>query len=180
VFRVTLSTLLKFANEIVGDADKPILDVACGAGRNAVALAMLGACVTGVDANLTRLRTLATLGARYVAERTAGREGVPLYTVCADLDAATWPFAKDCLSAVVCVHFLKLGLLANFEYSLVPGGYLYLETFGGHGGNYIDLPLQGQIRELLSGSFHLKYYKERRVGPVHQQAVSVKLLARRN
>ena len=69
--------------------------------------------------------------------------------------------------------------LRAFHSSLVSGGHLYIETFGGHGGNYLDLPKAGQLRDLLSRHFHLAVYREKPVGPPEAGAVSVKLLGRK-
>jgi hypothetical protein len=90
-----------------------------------------------------------------------------------------WPFSQNCFGAIICVHFLDLDLFDMFHGSLVAGGYLYIETFGGHGQNYLDLPQAGQLSDLLSPNFRLPFYRERRVGPAAYNAVAVKLLAQK-
>ena len=77
------------------------------------------------------------------------------------------------------VHFLDVGLLDAVWASLVLGGRLYIETFGGHGKNYLDLPKAGQLRDSLSRHFKLAFYRERKVGPPNSDAVSVKLLGKK-
>src|SRR5215475_207824 len=57
----------------------PIVDVACGAGRHALALAKRGIAAVGVDRDAQRLRELA---------QRARRESLPLRLVRADLEAA--------------------------------------------------------------------------------------------
>ena len=69
--------------------------------------------------------------------------------------------------------------LTRFAASLVPSGHVYIETFGGHGGNYLDLPKAGQLRDWLSRHFRLVFYRERQAGPTDSGAVSVKLLAKK-
>jgi hypothetical protein len=47
-------------------------------------------------------------------------------------------------------------LVPCFISSLQPRGYIYIETFGGHGENFRQLPKAGQMNELqamLSSSF---------------------------
>jgi hypothetical protein len=75
--------------------------------------------------------------------------------------------------------FSNVGLFGVFRSSLVAGGYLYIETFGGHGKNYLDLPKAGQLQGLLSKDFHLPFYRERKVGPADYDAVAVKLFAQK-
>src|SRR5262249_9411513 len=99
--------------------------------------------------------------------------------VCADLQAETWPFGPACLSAIVCVHFLNVPLLDGFKYSLATGGHLYIETFGGQGGNFVDLPRAKELYNLLLPDFDFRFYRERRVGPAVSEAVAVKLLAKK-
>ena len=61
----------------------------------------------------------------------------------------------------------------------MPGGCLYIETFGNHGRNYFDLPKAGQIHDLLENRFHMVFYKERKAGPDGYDAVSAKVFARK-
>jgi hypothetical protein len=70
-------------------------------------------------------------------------------------------------------------LIPTFLSSLKEREYLYIETFGGHGQNYRDLPKANEFKELLSGQMEFKYYKERKVGPVEMDSVAVTLLAQR-
>ena len=80
---------------------------------------------------------------------------------------------------IVNVHFVRPTLFAKMIYSLGPRGYLYCETFGGHGKNYIDLPIQGHWKNMLEPWLKFEFYQEKRVGPPDQKAVSVKLLAQK-
>jgi SAM-dependent methyltransferase len=171
-------TLIKFV-EGMGQASKlPILDAGCGFGRNALALAARGASVICVDRRFERLKILASVGSKYLADQT--QSGCPigkLLPVLAELDSFNWPFSKNSLSGIVCVHFVDIGLFDAFKASLTSGGFFYFETFGGHGGNYLDLPRAGQVRDLLSKSFDLNFYQEKKVGPLRGDAVTVKLFA---
>ena len=106
-------------------------------------------------------------------------EGGRLYPVVADLKNSQWPFSQNCFGAIICIHFLDAYLFDAFRSSLVPNGHLYIETFGGHGGNYLDLPKAGQLHDLLSRHFHLSFYREKAVGPQDSGAVSVKLLGKK-
>jgi SAM-dependent methyltransferase len=166
----------RFASQIVqGSFGKPILDVACGSGRNALVLAQLGCAVTCVDRDLSRLRR----------EQERLRQGpysdasakLTLYKM--DLSEDPWPFGEDSVGGIVNIHFLLPSLLPCFERSLRPDGYLLLETVPGHGGNYLQLPKAGELKAAFEQSFTFEFYRERPAGPRTLNIVTVQLLARR-
>jgi hypothetical protein len=68
--------------------------------------------------------------------------------------------------------------LADFDDLLMDGGYLFVETFGGHGENYLELPKADEVRQALKG-YRLLFYNERSVGPTFQNAVVVKTLVQK-
>jgi hypothetical protein len=84
-----------------------------------------------------------------------------LMPTCVELAPATWPFGLDGFSAIVCIHYLDAALFPWFHSSLVPGGHLYIETVGGQGENYLELPAAGELHQLLSPLFALELYQER-------------------
>jgi SAM-dependent methyltransferase len=173
-------TLIGMAVELTSLSQYPVLDAGCGFGRNAVALASRGLSVVCVDHEGDRLNSLirfASINSNALkrSECEIGR----LYPVRADLKHSQWPFSQNCFGAIICVHFLDTDLFDAFRSSLVPSGNLYIETFGGHGGNYLDLPKAGGLRDLLSRHFGLAFYRETKVGPPNSGAVSVKLLGKK-
>jgi SAM-dependent methyltransferase len=172
-------TLVKFANYIAS-LEGSIIDAPCGYGRNAVELAARGCTVIAIDKDLQKLSTLDRLKASYIAEHasTDGSAG-EILTTCADLTNEGWPVGRSSVSAIVCVHFVMIDLIPSFIASLRHGGYLYVETFGGHGQNFRELPKAGQLRELLSRYVEFQYYRERKVGPPGTNSVSAVLLAKR-
>lgn len=170
--------LIRFAYSLQR-TELPILDAGCGFGRNAVALAMRGLDVVCADGDEKRLRTLMALAPAYMESLADGEFGT-LQPVCTQLSESCWPFSETCFSAIVCIHFLHVGLLSLFGASLVAGGYLYVETFGGHGRNYLDLPMEGHLRgALIATQFRILFYQERPVGPANFGAVSVKFFAQK-
>jgi hypothetical protein len=64
-----------------------------------------------------------------------------------------------------------------FAQSLIPGGYLLIETIPGCGGNYVHLPKVNQLREDLSQMFDFELYKENPVGPSAASVVIVDSVA---
>jgi SAM-dependent methyltransferase len=173
-------TLMRFANELSSGSHKPVLDAGCGLGRNAVALALRGLTVVCADRDVGRLRVLSTTAPQYISSVKSPHSTVgQLFPVCADLDQTKWPFSTSRFSAITCVHFLKIELFDELWSALVEGGYLFIETFGGQGRNYLELPKAGQLRDLLSSRFNISFYEEKKVGPIGYDAVSVKLLAQK-
>jgi SAM-dependent methyltransferase len=165
----------KFGSKTVeAAADKPILDVACGSGRNAIFFAELGCTVICLDKDLNQLRSYET----HRAQMSPGKhKSIELRQL--DLIEETWPFAEASIGGIVNVHFFLPSLFPHFENSLSPGGYLLFESVPGCGGNYLELPPAGCVRSLLASGFDLEVYRERRVGPAGSDTVTTQVVAKR-
>jgi SAM-dependent methyltransferase len=167
--------MLRLLDGISFSENATVLDAPCGFGRNAVALAAKGCVVVGADNDCRRLDSLK----RVVAELKSSKQTHPrIFPICADLSDNSWPFVESSFSAVVCVHFPAQEIIENLKGSLQEGGYIYIETFGGQGGNYLQLPKAGELRAALAG-YDLLHYKERSVGPATSNAVAVVALAQK-
>ncbi len=95
------------------------LDVACGDGRNAVALARLGYEVDAVDISDVSIEALLIAA----AERAPGVQP----RLC-DLECE--PPAQDAYGVIVVFNYLQRDLFGALERALRPGGLLLYETFG--------------------------------------------------
>lgn len=95
------------------------LDVACGAGQNAIFLAECGYRVLGVDASLRGLG----YGRAEIAARGLGR----VLLVAADLER--FPLPADTFAVVIVFRYLDRALLPRLERCVAPGGLLFYETF---------------------------------------------------
>jgi SAM-dependent methyltransferase len=156
----------KFGAKIVEAAKgAPILDVGCGTGRNAIYLAQLGGTLICLDKDSDRLHRLPRV-----------KRIVPLRI---DLATDRWPFAQDQLGGIVSVHFPMPVLFRQFGSSLSPGGCLLLETVPAHGGNFVELPNENELRNAIAEAFHFEFYKEKKAGPPGCGKVTVRLLAKR-
>ncbi|SHN66200.1 class I SAM-dependent methyltransferase [Bradyrhizobium erythrophlei] len=151
---------------------EPILDAPCGFGRNALALASLGYDVIAVDNNVDRLKSVKASGAL----QSSGSGSI--VTLCADLASDRLPFRKSSFSAILCIHYPVQKIIMDLCAALDEGGWLYIETFGGQGQNYLELPKLGEIPEALQG-FELVLCKERPVGPPSYRAAVVQALAQK-
>ncbi len=95
----------------------PALDVACGAGRNALYLAKLGFAVDGLD--------ISSVGLARADER-ARRAGVDVNWLEQDL-STDMSLPRTDYQLIVMVHYVAADLLAVLPDHLRPGGYLLVE-----------------------------------------------------
>ncbi|MDF1553949.1 MAG: class I SAM-dependent methyltransferase [Deferrisomatales bacterium] len=100
---------------------RKILDLACGAGRNALWLARQGHRVVGVDESLERIHT--------------AREGARQQSV--EVEFIVWQVAAGSVPSGpwdgICVcHFLDRTLFPELERALAPGGWLVYKTHLAH------------------------------------------------
>jgi SAM-dependent methyltransferase len=99
----------------------PVLDLACGRGRHALAAAALGAFTLGIDRDEPALRALR-------AEAVRGK--LPLACLRADLETALGIPVKPAGCGVILVfRFLFRPLAPAISAALAPGGLLLYETF---------------------------------------------------
>jgi SAM-dependent methyltransferase len=173
------STLLKFAGELSATSGALTLDLACGFGRNAIVLAAYGNNVVCVDNDLNRLCHLEASKLALLARSPIQHQGGLITTICADIGEASWPFATEAFHVIICVHFKFLPLMPCLIQSLRPGGYLYLETFGGQGENYRHLPRRGETKLMVGDQTEIRYYRENPASRKHGEVVTVKVLARK-
>lgn len=96
------------------------LDLACGTGRAAVAMALLGHSVEAWDHDADSLAR---------AEGFAARQGVRIVTRCVDLETGSLERPEPRFDLVVIVRYLHRPLFPWLETALAPGGTLLMETF---------------------------------------------------
>jgi len=99
----------------------PVLDLACGRGRHALAAAELGAATLAIDRDEGALRAL---------QAQADRRGLPLQALRADLETLFGiPVCAGSCGAILVFRFLFRPLAAAIVEALAPGGLLLYETF---------------------------------------------------
>ena len=128
-----------------------VLDVACGRGRHAKWLAMLGHPVEAVDRDESALDALA--GVAGISTRRA------------DLENGRWPYASDQFAAVVVVNYLHRPLFEHLLAAVAPGGLLIYETFAAGNERYgrptnPDFLLQpGELLQVAHGALEVIAYE---------------------
>ena len=94
------------------------LDLACGAGRNAVYLAERGWDVTACDISMEGLRK---------AQILAGERGIRLHLFCQDLQTVQLPVER--FDLVLCFFYLQRELFPQIRAALRPGGFVVYKTY---------------------------------------------------
>jgi SAM-dependent methyltransferase len=117
--------ILAYLAELRGAAVRgPVVDLACGRGRNALAIAAHEIPVLGIDRS-----------AEFLAELCgAARErALPIRAARADLESApALPLAEGRCGALIVCRYLHRPLAPALEALLGPGGWLLYETFTIH------------------------------------------------
>jgi 2-polyprenyl-3-methyl-5-hydroxy-6-metoxy-1,4-benzoquinol methylase len=150
-----------------------VLDVAAGAGRNALFLARRGSAVEAIDISLNALRT---------ARAAATAEGLQLSAIQADLEM--FPLPRDRYDAVINMRYLQRSLFGALQGAVKPGGLIVFETFLidqqriGHPSNPDHLLRRGELRAAFAACTILEY-EEGLFDEATQHTYLARLLARR-
>jgi len=144
----------------------PVLDLACGYGRNSIFLSEQGHEVVAAD---------------YCREMLVDGwcTSSPFIRV-VHLDASLpLPFVNASFAAVVVVHFYATGLFRNVRDLVIPGGYVLYESISARGGNANELPTTGVAQEELLPGYTFLKHQERLVKGAQSKA-TLRLIARRH
>lgn len=160
-----------------GAATEPLraLDVACGAGRNALFLAGLGYRVDALDISAEALAR---------GERTARDRNLDISWVEHDLDRGLPRSLRDYHLAVL-MRYLDLSLVSAMAERLVPGGYLVCEAhlvtdtpvIGPRDPNFRARP--GELRDAVRGLDVAEYWEGHTQDPDGRAVALARLVARR-
>jgi tellurite methyltransferase len=113
----------------------PVLDLACGRGRHALAAADLGLSVLAIDRNRDLLDRLAASWRRKLdddrTDHTRDAYGVgQIETLCAELESQAPPALETArFGAVLVFRYLHRPLFPWIETLVAPGGFILYETF---------------------------------------------------
>jgi SAM-dependent methyltransferase len=148
-----------------------IADIACGFGRNAFYLARRGFEIECLDNDNKALEHIS-------------KNNTPccnLKTIKIDFDSESLPFSENSLAGAICVHSWGYNWCNEIIESISPmikkGGFIFVETVANRGGNYMELPRSGYIRDKVERYFNIVDYTEKKAGPENCDAVTVKAFA---
>jgi tellurite methyltransferase len=147
------------------------LDLACGAGRNAVWLAQHGWEVTAVDGASTAIELL---------ERRAAECGVRVETHVADLEKSEFPIAPASWDFIAICFYLQTSLIEQAKSGVKPGGVLlvivHIAAPGEEPTEHQLLP--GELKTYFKGWQILHYCEGNPNDPAHKR-LSAEVVARR-
>lgn len=150
------------------------LDVACGAGRNAIFMAQAGFDVDAIDISREGLNS---------AKKNAESQGIDINWVEHDFDQAC-EFETG-YSLIVVLWYVNLPLICRLCDCLAPGGYLLCEEHlitdqwvaGPGNSNFRVAP--GQLREAVSALNVLMYEESIETNEEGEQVASARVVARK-
>ncbi len=151
------------------------LDLACGAGRNAIYLAQQGFSVDALDISERGLQH---------ARAGAERAGVEVNWFCADLLAGD-SLPRDDYQLIVMTHFVAPDLLASLGHHLTAGGWLLVEEHlrwpepvAGPGSDRFRVA-PGALREAVPDLEAVEYFEGMIEGAAGADLAVAQLLARK-
>ena len=150
------------------------LDVACGAGRNAILLARHGFAVDAIDISVEGLK---------LGQQHADELGLEINWIEQDLDQS-YTFDND-YNLIVVLWYVDLDLIARLTGHLAPGGYLLCEEHlqtdaevAGPGNRNFRVP-PGALREAVDGLEILLYEESIGENDDGEKLASARVVARK-
>lgn len=149
------------------------LDLACGAGRNAILLARAGFQVDAIDISSEGLK---------LGRRSAGQQGLNINWIEHDLDAA-YRFDTD-YDLIIVLWYVNPALVTHLCGCLAPGGYLLCEehlqseqdVIGPSSSKYRLAP--GELAAAVTGLDILLYEEAIRMNEEGERLASARVVAR--
>lgn len=153
--------------------DAPIVDIACGYGRNGAYFVDQGYNVIFVDKEKDGLDFIN----RGIDVSINGDINTDLVTTLkTNLEIEDRRFDDNSLGGIINVHYYNRALIPRFIKSLCVGGFLYIETIEARSCNYLELPKYKYVIDALAGKFDIVYYKEKLVKPFELNVATLKML----
>jgi SAM-dependent methyltransferase len=150
------------------------LDVACGAGRNAILLAQAGYQVDAIDISREGLN---------LGRQNAENHGLGINWIEQDLDEP-YQFDTD-YDLIIVMWYVNLGLISRLCDCLAPGGYLVCQehlltdqdVIGPNSSNYRVAP--GELRKAVSGVDVLLYEESIEMNTEGERVASARMVAKK-
>ena len=128
----------------------PILEIACGYGRNSLYCSQLGYNVIAADFF------------DYVFDGWSEENNL-IHPIRLDANSEL-PFKSKSFSAIVMIHFYCDDIFLRIKDLVTVGGLIIYESIGGNGNNWIQLSKLNEIRHQIESDFSIVYYKNKILG----------------
>ncbi|MBV8808130.1 MAG: methyltransferase domain-containing protein [Acidobacteriaceae bacterium] len=147
------------------------IDLACGAGRNALYLAERAWEVTAVDGSETAID---------LAKMRAGERGLQVHTKVSDLTASDFTMPADAFDLVLIAYYLQRDLFAKAKAAVRPGGLIVaIAHIPDPGQEWSEKRARpGELREFFDGWELVWEYEGPSRDPAHRRPVA-EIVARR-
>ncbi|MGH9584647.1 MAG: methyltransferase domain-containing protein [Bryobacteraceae bacterium] len=141
------------------------IDLACGAGRNALYLAGRGWAVTAVDGSETALE---------LVRLRAAERGLPVQTKAADLTTPNFTMPSEAFDLILIAYYLQRDLFAKAKTAVRPGGVVVAiaHTPEPGEGQSEKRAAPGELREFFKGWELLWDYEGPSRDPAHRRPVA--------
>ena len=141
--------------------NKPILDIACGYGRNGGFLAYNNCRVVFIDNDIDCLKYIQTGRGLSVQGDVDANNIRVLYK---NLNLGKLPFPNDSVGGIIDIHYYNPSLIGELIRVLDVGGFFCFESISARGQNIFELPDYNFVKNKLN-DFEILSYFERKVFP---------------
>ncbi|MCA9814006.1 MAG: class I SAM-dependent methyltransferase [Cyanobacteria bacterium HKST-UBA01] len=151
-------------------AKYPILDLACGYGRNSIYLATLGCDLISLDIDAKRIEHLNEDWNRMQQKKGA------IKTICGDAESFKWSKLQLKFGGLIMVDFHSSSALSRVLPFLVDNAPILIKSIDNRGGNYLEMPKAGECRSILENC-RVEVCEETPAGPENERRVKLRILA---
>jgi SAM-dependent methyltransferase len=118
-----ISQYLKQLKSLSTDKQSPILDLACGSGRNGLYLIENGVKVTFADVNSTAIEQVQQL-----ASMAKNKQRADFWSIDFEQEGVS-PLAGKSFAAIIVFRYLHRPLFEQIKHAILPNGIIIYETF---------------------------------------------------
>lgn len=159
--------------KLIEISDKPILDIACGYGRNGGYIALDNHRVVFIDNDIECLQYIKSAG-RLTEYGDVNADNIRvLYK---DLNKGSLPFPNCSVGGIIDIHYYNPLLISEMIRVLDVGGFFCFESISAKGKNVYELPEYHFIKDMLN-DFKIVSYFEKRINPTELNKSTIKVFA---
>lgn len=153
--------------------NRPILDLACGYGRNGAYFLRQNCRVLFIDNDVDCLRFISEMK---IAGAAGHFDQNNIKILKKNLTNGRLPFPDASVGGIIDVHYYSKPLIPESLRVLAPGGFYYFESIDARGNNVYELPEYGYIKHCLE-DYEIVDYKEKLAKPYCLGKGTIKVIA---